>query len=95
MGTGKYKRCKLCGKEFTVSKGNCRKYCSDECRFKRNQSMKEVYYQNAKEKRAKPKMPKMSINDILRWANEHKQKTGVYLDYAKAREQMKKEGYPV
>ncbi len=39
--------------------------------------------------------PKVSIEDVLRWAKKHEEETGVYLDYAKACEEMKKEGYPI
>lgn len=39
--------------------------------------------------------PKVSIDDILAFAEEYRKETGVYLGFAKAREEMKRRGYPV
>lgn len=92
------KKCKLCGMYF-FAENNRTQYCSDACRREVERARSFEWNKQAKEKKAAakatPPQPKVSIHDVLRWAAEHKRKTGVYLDYAKAREEMRKEGYPV
>lgn len=61
----------------------------------REQERRKPY---AKKKSVKSKLrtpPEVTIEDVCRWQAEYKARTGVWLGYHQALEQMRKEGYAV
>lgn len=78
------KRCCMCNKPLPKGRS---KFCCDAC-------AREARNLNIPREGTAP-APRVSIEDILHFANEYKKQTGVYLDYAKARAEMKRRGYPV
>lgn len=86
---------KICDRCFTIffSESGKERFCA-ACKRKKRQISRKQWQKIQTQEKAKT-TPKISIDDVLRWSNAYHRRTGIYLSYAKAVEEMKKEGYAV
>lgn len=75
------RKCKFCGKEFT-RRANNHTYCSLECRdaFKEQ----ERALSGRKKSVPQPCAPRVTMNEVLQFAEEYCRRTGHYPHYGEA-----------
>lgn len=82
--------CKWCGGEFTPWASQCR-YCCDECRDAGKRENLEKNKRKQAEAKLKKPPPAVSVDEVLRFANDYRHRTGHYPHYGEAVALMEKE----
>ena len=83
--------CAVCGTRF-VPFSSRTKVCSETCRKERQKRQMASWRQAHSPEPAKKRCAQ-TVADVLRYADKHKKKTGVYLSYGQAVAKMAQEGY--
>lgn len=86
--------CAVCGQTF-LAQGSKATYCSAVCRRQAKRENVASFRQQQRKEAGVRAKPKVTLEMIGQWQVEHRRKTGQWLGYHPAVEQMRREGYPV